>query len=122
LYLRAGDELHLLEVKKPTEDTQWLNAADQIARQWGKTAHWLRKRNDKVFLWAVCPVRWSRSKRIAKVPPNWGVQLEAIKAQRLVGSAAAELGLLFYGIFRSNDGLRLYLWRADEPAPSLEIR
>ena len=119
LYLRTQSNLHLLEVKRPTQYGEWRAAADQIARQWAQASHWLRRGHEHVLLWGVCPVRWSRSRRSPKVPENWASELAAIKANRLGGSAAAALGLLFYSFFRSSNGSILLLWRADEPVPSV---
>jgi hypothetical protein len=117
LYLRNSEELHLLEVKKPTEHRQWPDAAKQIVRQWRNSAHWLRRRQERVFLWAICPVRWSSRSRTARIPPKWRDELTAIKHSQLVGPFEAELGLLFYGISKTSAGMRLFLWRADEAAP-----
>jgi hypothetical protein len=121
LYLRHSTGLHLLELKKPTEhaNAKWQFAAKQIAGQWAAAAVWLRRGDESVHLWAVMPVRWSRSKGTAKIPQNWRATLAEIKREQLTGLAAAELGILFYAIVRSASGRFLLLWRADEPVPTI---
>ena len=122
LYLRTHSGLHLVEMKGPKAHLQWRSAADQIARQWAQSCHWLRQKNEPVFLWAMCPVRWSLRRRRLKVPPNCLEEVAAIKKARLHGGAVAELGLIFYSLFRSTDSLLLVLWRADEPTPATGLQ
>ena len=122
LYLRSESGLHLLEVKKPTEHgEQWKAAASQIARQWVNECHWLRHGGEPVFLWAVCPVRWSKRRKALKVPDDWKPTLVRIRAEQLTGPAEASIGLLFYSIFTSAGRRRLFMWRADEPPPTVSV-
>jgi hypothetical protein len=119
LYLRLKNELHLLELKRPTQHVKWQAAADQIARQWAANSAWLRKDRERVFLWAVSPIRWSRSNGTPKLPHNWAGAVKAIKRKYLRGFVDVELGLLFYSILGSSSGRILLLWRADETPPHL---
>jgi hypothetical protein len=122
LYLRAGKDLHLLELKRPTVCAKWQFAAEELTRQWRSGAAWLSRGVENVHLWVVTPVRWSRSKGTAKIPNNWQATFAAIAGEHLTGRATAKLGMLFYVIVRSRTNrLFLVLWRADEPEPALKV-
>lgn len=114
LYLRTREGLHLFEVKRPQAEREWLSAATQIAQQWGRQGHWLRRGDEPVSLWAVCPVRWTRPTAGPDLPTGWRTALAAIKPE------TANLGLLFYSILQGADEQTLILWRCDEPTPMLE--
>jgi hypothetical protein len=122
LYLRVGQELHLLELKKATLYGRWQFAAAEIARQWCKSAVWLRRGIRSVHLWVLSPVRWSRSKGTAKIPSNWRASLARIAHGQLTGLSEANIGMLFYGFIRAGRVLYLLIWQADEPAPVFRVR
>ena len=122
LYLRAGQQLHLLELKKATEYGKWQVAAAEIARQWCNSAAWLRRDVGSVYLWVMSPVRWSRSRRTAKIPGTWRTSLSGIAQRQLTGMAQAELGMLFYGLVRAGGERYVLMWQADEPPPVFDVQ
>ena len=121
LYLRAGQQLHLIELKRPTGYGKWEYAAVELAGQWGRSAVWLRRGVGSVHLWVLSPVRWSRSKRAAKIPSNWRNKLDGIVREHLTELAEAEIGMLFYGVCRVGSDRYLLLWQGDEPAPAFDL-
>jgi hypothetical protein len=121
LYLRVGRQLHLIELKRPNAYGRWEYAAAELAGQWCRSAAWLRCGVESVHLWVLSPVRWSRSKRTAKIPHDWRNKLDRIKREQLTGLAEAELGMLFYGFCRVGRNRYLLLWHADEAAPVFDL-
>lgn len=122
LYLRTPHGLHLLEVKRPDQYQTDVStrALRQIANYWTSTATWIRRGDEMVHLWAMCPIRWSSRTGKGKLPADWRDDLLAVRTEKCLPPDVA-LGLLFYGIFRSRQGLVMFLWRADEPAPAPTI-
>jgi len=117
LYLRVDGSLHLFEVKKPTAYGEHRKAATQIARQYCERSVWLRRGDESVNLWAVCPVEWSQSDQAPMVPSNWQSDLNGVRAELLKDQPAISLELLFYAIARGPDGRFVFFWRADEASP-----
>jgi hypothetical protein len=122
LYLRVYQQLHLIELKKATGYGKWEYAAAELAGQWCRSAAWLRKGIESVHLWVLSPVRWSRSRRTAKIPSNWRKKLDSIMREQLTGQAHAKIGMLFYGFSRVGSDRYLLLWQADEPTPAFDLR
>jgi hypothetical protein len=119
LYLRAEDGLHLFEIKRPSAHLGWQKAVGQIADYWTRSSAWLRKDQERVGLWVVCPVRWSKSRGEPKIPAGWSAALASVKETQLAGAVAVDLSLVFYTILRAPNGLFMFLWRADEDLPQI---
>jgi hypothetical protein len=119
LVLRLGGSLHLLELKKPSEHRQFRFAANEIERQWLAARRSLGLDAKTVHLWTVCPVRWSKRRRVARVPEDWEATLNSLANAHLQGDAAATLSAVFYTVFVSREGQLLVLWRGDTPPTML---
>jgi hypothetical protein len=124
LYVRADGHLHLVEVKglKGAPFNRWQGALNQIVRYWCNLGVWLRRGDEAVTLWALCPIRWSRSRGVAVVPQDWRSTIDELRQTHLKGPNAPELRLAFYSLFQHSGERLLLIWRAEEDAPQLTLK
>src|SRR5215831_22250 len=124
LFVRAGRDLHLVELKGlkgKAPFKQWESALTQIVKYWCQLGQWLRHDAEHVHLWALCPIRWSASEGVARVPKDWKSTIKDLKQSRLTGSHPADLHLAFYSLFQDSSGRLLLMWRAEEETPRLNL-